>query len=91
MAGTHGGDVEHAHHAHIDSSTIDEPSKDWGWHGTFKYGAPIAGWFTAFSLFMMLFGNHEGHVEDVFLIVIGSGLVLALLGHHMKVRSAGRR
>jgi hypothetical protein len=68
-----------------------EPSADWGWHGTFPVAGPIAGWFTAFALFAMLIGNHRSHIENVYLIGIGSLLVVMLISSHLKARKARRR
>lgn len=68
-----------------------EPSADWGWHGTFPRAGPIAGWFTAFALFAMLIGNHRSHVEDFYLIGLGTLLVMMLISHHLKARKAKRR
>ncbi len=75
----------------FDADPDREPSADWGWHGTFPVAGPIAGWITAVALFAMLIGNHESHVEDAYLIGLGALLVVALIGHHLKARKAGRR
>ena len=69
----------------------EEPSADWGWHGSFPLAGPIAGWFTAFALFAMLIGNHESRIEDIWLISLGLLLVVMLIGHHLKRRKARRR
>jgi len=68
-----------------------EPSADWGWHGTFPRAGPVAGWLTAFALFAMLIGNNGGHVGDVYLVSIGTLLVVMLIGSHLKARKAKRR
>ncbi|HEX2301438.1 MAG TPA: DUF2631 domain-containing protein, partial [Pseudonocardiaceae bacterium] len=60
--------------------STQEPSAEWGWHGTFPRATNIAGWITAAALFLMLIGNHENYVEDVWLIGLGSLLVLMLIG-----------
>jgi hypothetical protein len=52
---------------------------------------PIAGWITAFALFAMLLGNHDSHVEDVWLIGLGLLLVMMLIGSHLNARKAKRR
>jgi Protein of unknown function (DUF2631) len=78
------------HSTHYGADPDREPSADWGWHGTFPRAGPIAGWFTAFALFAMLIGNHRGHTEDVYLIGLGSLLVVMLIGSHLKARKARR-
>lgn len=69
----------------------DEPSADWGWHGSFPVAGKLAGWFTALALFAMLIGNHHSHVEDVYLVGLGTLLVVMLLGSHWKAHKARRR
>ena len=80
--------------AGVDSGGVDpnrEPSADWGWHGTFPRAGPLAGWLTAFALFAMLYGNHRGHIEDVYLIGFGTTLVVMLIFSHLKAYKARRR
>ena len=51
-------------------STLDEPSVEWGWHQhSRKVGLPVGGFFVLFLL-AMLFGNHIGRVEDIWLVSI---------------------
>lgn len=69
----------------------EEPSADWGWHGGFPVVGKLAGWVTAFALFAMLIGNHQSHVEDVYLVGLGTLLVVMLLGSHLKAYKARRR
>jgi hypothetical protein len=71
--------------------TTDEPSAEWGWHGGFPVGTRIAGWFTAIAMFLMLIGNHEGRIADLWLIGIGSGLVLLLAMDQVRRRTSWRR
>lgn len=68
-----------------------EPSAEWGWHGTFPKATAIAGWFTAIALFAMLIGNHTSHVEDVWLIALGTLLVIMLVGGHVNQLRSRRR
>ncbi|MGH3940545.1 MAG: DUF2631 domain-containing protein [Pseudonocardiaceae bacterium] len=70
---------------------VQEPSAEWGWHGTFPKATAIAGWFTAIALFAMLIGNHTSYVEDVWLIVLGTLLVIMLIGGHLNQRRSRRR
>lgn len=74
----------------------DEPSAQWGWHGTFPHGSIIAGWTTAAILLTMLvthiLGSHsEGHVADVYLAVIAAGMILLLIRHTMRAHHSSRR
>ncbi|HWE87892.1 MAG TPA: DUF2631 domain-containing protein [Pseudonocardiaceae bacterium] len=69
----------------------DEPSVEWGWHGSFPRATQIAGWFTAAVMFLMLIGNQIGHVEDIFLVITGTTLVIGLLIDIARRRRAWRR
>lgn len=69
----------------------DEPSAEWGWHGEFPRATAFAGWFTAMALFFMIIGNHESNVENWWLIVLGGGLVLMLVGGRLTRRGPWRR
>lgn len=80
-----------AHSTHGAHDPDREPSADWGWHGGFPRVGKIAGWFTALALFAMLIGNHHSHVEDVYLIGLGSLLVVILIASHLKARKEKRR
>ena len=68
-----------------------EPSAAWGWHGNFPLAGPVAGWFTAFALFAMLIGNNGSSVADLYLIGLGTLLVVMLIASHLKARKASRR
>ena len=69
----------------------DEPSAEWGWHGGFPKGVRIMGWFTAAVMFLFLIGNHRGRTEDVWLIAIGTAMVIALVVDLVRSRTAWRR
>ena len=42
--------------------------------------ARIGAVVSALLLLTCLVGNHKGHVEDIFLIVMAAGLILAVVG-----------
>jgi hypothetical protein len=69
----------------------DEPSVEWGWHGTLPRGAQIAGWFVAIAMFGMLIGNQQGHVEDFYLVIVGILMIFLLLTSVRRRRRAWRR
>ncbi|MFY9808461.1 MAG: DUF2631 domain-containing protein [Pseudonocardiaceae bacterium] len=76
---------------HSGADPNEEPSADWGWHGSFPVAGPIVGWFTAFALFVMLIGNRESEVSTAFLVGFGTILVAMLIMHHLKAYKAKRR
>ena len=69
----------------------DEPSVEWGWHGTLPRGAQIAGWFVVIALFGMLIGNQQGHVEDIYLVLTGIVMIFMLLMSFRRKRRTWRR
>jgi len=57
-------------------SSLDEPSVGWGWHHhSAKVGVAAGGFFVLFLL-AMLFGNHVGNVENIWLVAVA--VVLAV-------------
>ncbi|WP_237774667.1 DUF2631 domain-containing protein [Actinosynnema sp. ALI-1.44] len=72
-------------------SPEDEPSAEWGWHGSFPVGMRVGGWFTAAAMFFYLIGNHTGRTEDLWLIGIGVGLVILLVIDQVRRRTSWRR
>lgn len=68
----------------------EEPSAEWGWHGSFPRAAQIAGWTSAAFLFLMLIGNHRDNVANLWLIGLGLLLVGALV-HDLHSRRPWRR
>lgn len=68
----------------------DDP-EIWGWHHTFHRGAQIGGWITAVILLVMTIGNHEGHVEDLWLAALALMIAAVLISDILKRRKAWRR
>ncbi|MCF4006395.1 DUF2631 domain-containing protein [Corynebacterium uropygiale] len=77
MAGSH----ELKPEIHNGVSTLDEPSAAWGWHGLSRTAIQIAGWISVLVLLAYHFGNHRGHVETIFLVVLAAVIALGLLIH----------
>lgn len=61
------------------TSSVDEPSVEWGWHGTFRFAMHLLGWGFALFLLAMLIGNHTGNVENIWLIVSASIIAIGLV------------
>lgn len=60
-------------------SSLDEPSVEWGWHQhSRKVGIIVGGFFVLFLLFM-LFGNHIGNVENIWLVSVAAFLASWML------------
>lgn len=65
-------------------STEDEPSAAWGWHQFPRKLTIIVGYVGVLSLIGLLFGNHKGKVEDIFLVGIAALLLIAVLVYTRK-------
>ena len=42
----------------------DEPSAEWGWHGSFPRGKIIAGVVCILLLMAFIFGPYQSHTQD---------------------------
>lgn len=60
-------------------STLDEPSAKWGWHGLSKGALLRTGWIATIFMLCMLWGNHHGNVENIWLIVLAAAMAIGLL------------
>ncbi|HEX7306930.1 MULTISPECIES: DUF2631 domain-containing protein [unclassified Lentzea] len=69
----------------------EEPSADWGWHGTLPKGTRIAGWLSAVFCFLMLIGNHHGQTENIFLVATGVAIIAMLLWDAARRKTSWRR
>ncbi|GAA5147771.1 DUF2631 domain-containing protein [Pseudonocardia eucalypti] len=78
-------------HAPATVDPDEEPSAEWGWHGSFPRGTLIAGWVSTVFILLMLIGNHTGKVEDLWLV--GTALVMAygLIRMQLKQRRSWRQ
>lgn len=69
----------------------DEPSAEWGWHGSFPRGNMIAGASSVVILLLFLIGNHQGRTEDIWLIGTAAVMAAALVYSALRKRNAWRR
>ncbi|WP_199439084.1 DUF2631 domain-containing protein [Umezawaea beigongshangensis] len=69
----------------------DEPSAEWGWHGSFPVGMKIAGWLSTAFVLIMLIGNHEGFTEDIWLVAFGVAMAAGLIYHQVRSKTSWRR
>ena len=78
-------------HVAPDSSPIEhERPEEWGWHGeTGKWGR-IGGVIATLFMLAYLYGNHEGRIEDIWVVAIAALMVLILLLDWRRRRNAWR-
>jgi hypothetical protein len=67
-----------------------ERPEEWGWHGETGKKGRIGAWITAVILLTFLIGNHEGRVEDLWLVGIALGIVVILLWDARRRKNAWR-
>lgn len=70
---------------------LDDDLSTWGWHHTFGKGIRATGWVVSIIMLTMIIGNHEGHVEDYWLIVVALIMILALVLDIGKRRKSWRQ
>ncbi|MFD6389444.1 DUF2631 domain-containing protein [Nocardia sp. NPDC055029] len=74
-------DLEKASTERAVATSVDPaevPSAAWGWSGESRKTFRIAGWVVVVALLGMTIGNHQGHVEDIFLIGL-AGLLAGIM------------
>lgn len=69
----------------------DEPSVGWGWHGEAPAFFQVIGWLFTIMLFAYLIGNHEGNVENLWILGIGFALVFLLVKWNIDLRKERKR
>ena len=68
----------------------EERPEDWGWHGeTGKWGR-IGGWIAVLVTLTYLIGNHEGRVEDLWVLGIALTMVIVLIWDGRRRKNAWR-
>ena len=70
---------------------LDEPSAEWGWHGSFPNGMRIAGVVVAIVLLLLLLGPYQTHLQDFWMIPIALGILVLIVRGTVKRRNAWRK
>ena len=65
-------------------SEADVPSARFGWSAFTDRTIQIAGWISVLFLIAYNFGNHQGHVETIWLIALAVLIALGLILHATK-------
>lgn len=68
-----------------------ERPEDWGWHREFKVLPRVVGWLAVVSLLAMIVGNHNGQVENLWVLGTAAVIVAVLIWDGMRRRNAWRR
>ena len=67
-----------------------ERPEDWGWHGEAGKTGRIAGYVTIFCLLVMVIGNHEGRIEDLYLVGFALAILVSLIWDSRRRKNAWR-
>ena len=69
----------------------DEPSAEWGWHGSFPNGTRIAGVVVAIILLVLLLGPYQTRLQDFWMIPMALGLLALIVWGTVKRRNDWRK
>jgi Protein of unknown function (DUF2631) len=64
----------------------DEPSAEWGWHGSFPNGLRISGVIVAIVLLVLLIGPYQDRLQDFWMIPIALGILALIVWGTVKRR-----
>lgn len=67
-----------------------ERPEDWGWHAETGRKGRIGAWIAVLALLTYLLGNHEGRMEDLWIVGIAFVMVLILLWDIRRRKNAWR-
>lgn len=69
----------------------DEPSAEWGWHGSFPNGLRIAGVVVAVVILILMIGPYQNRLQDFWMVPIGLGILGLIVRGTVKRRSDWRK
>jgi hypothetical protein len=67
-----------------------ERPEDWGWHGEAGKAGRITGYVMIVFLLVMLVGNHEGRIEDLYLVGFALIILISLIWDSRRRKNAWR-
>jgi hypothetical protein len=67
-----------------------ERPEDWGWHGEAGKTGRITGYVMIVFLLVMLVGNHEGRIEDLYLVGFALIILISLIWDSRRRKNAWR-
>ena len=69
----------------------DEPSAEWGWHGSFPNATRIAGVVSALILLVLLIGPYQTHLQDIWVVIVALVILVGVVHQIVRRRKAWRR
>jgi hypothetical protein len=70
---------------------IDEPSAEWGWHGSFPNAQRVAGVVVAIVILVLMIGPYQNRLQDFWMVPIALGLLALIVRGTIKRRNAWRK
>ena len=67
-----------------------ERPEEWGWHGETGKAGRIGAWIATLILLTFLVGNHEGRMEDYWLIGIAVVMIIIVVADARRRKNAWR-
>jgi hypothetical protein len=67
-----------------------ERPEEWGWHGETGRWGRVGAWFATLFMLSYLVGNHEGRMEDLWLLGTALVMILILVWDMRRRRNAWR-
>ena len=85
------GDLSHGalSQGGADHAPAERP-EDWGWHHEWRRSTPVIGWLFVIALLLLIVGNHEGNVENLYLIGAAAVMAFMLIRSRIARRNAWR-
>ena len=69
----------------------DEPSAEWGWHGSFPNGLRIAGVVVAIIILVLTIGPYQSRLQDFWMVSIALGMIVLIIRGTVKRRNDWRK
>lgn len=69
---------------------VEEPSAEWGWHGQFPRLTRFIGWLMIPAVLAMVIGNHDGNIENLYVVATAAVLAFLLIRDAMRRRTSWR-
>jgi lysylphosphatidylglycerol synthetase-like protein (DUF2156 family) len=73
------------------AAPLDEPSTQWGWHGSFPNATRIAGVVSAIVLVLLMIGPYQSRLQDFWIVGIVVAILALIVRGTLKRRNAWRQ
>ena len=67
-----------------------ERPEEWGWHGETGRAGRVGAWIAVLFVLAYLVGNHEGRIEDIWLLALTALLIVLVIADGRRRKNAWR-